>query len=84
MISSRMCVIGVLYAIIIATMLFVINGLSLSGGHPVVLTIFIALMTIIMAYIIYIHYKKPLKDLRHWGIAFALLFTLYLVLPLSF
>ena len=81
--ANKVCIsLGVIYAVLIATMLFVINSLALSSGHPVVLTVFIALMTIMMAYIIYVHCKKPLKDLRHWGIAFALLFTLYLVFAL--
>ncbi len=81
--ANKVCIVlGIIYAMLIATMVFVINGLSLAGGHPFLLMTFIILMTIMMAYIIYVHFKKPLRDMRHWGIAFALLFFVYLVFAL--
>lgn len=63
-------------------MLFVINNLSLSGEHPVALSVFIALMSVTMVLVLVIHYKKPLKDLRQWGVVLALLFTVYSVIAL--
>ena len=81
--ANKVCVsLGFIYALFISAMLFVINNLSLSGEHPVALSVFIALMTFTMVLVLVIHYKKPLKDLRQWGVVLALLFTVYSVIAL--
>ena len=81
--AVKVCVsLGIIYALFISTMLLVINGLSLSGGHPAAFSVIGSLMTVTMALVLVIHYKKPLKDLRQWGIVLALLFTVYSVIAL--
>mgnify|MGYP002540200714 FL=1 len=81
--ANKVCVsLGFIYALFISAMLFVINNLSLSGEHPVALSVFIALMSVTMVLVLVIHYKKPLKDLRQWGVVLALLFTVYSVIAL--
>lgn len=81
--ANKVCVsLGVLYAALVSAMLFLIDGLFLPGGRPAVLTAAVAVMTLLMAGVVCVHVKKPLKDLRQWGIAFALVFTLYTVFAL--
>lgn len=81
--AGKVCVsLGIIYALFISTMLFVINGLSLSGRHPAAFSVIGSLMTVTMGLVLVIHYKKPLKDLRQWGIVLALLFTVYSVIAL--
>lgn len=75
--ANRVCVgLGILYVAIGGTMVWAGHMLSRSGG---VLPTFLVLLTLAMVCVLYIHSKKPLQDLRHWGIAFALVFTLYML-----
>lgn len=75
--ANRVCVaLGILYVAIGGTMVWTGQMLSCAGG---VLPTFFVLLTLAMVRVLYIHSKKPLQDLRHWGIAFALVFTLYML-----
>ena len=58
--ANKVCVfLGILYAVILSAMIFGINRLSLSGAHPVILTVFISLMTLTMIAVLYVHHVKP-------------------------
>ncbi len=81
--ADKVCIsLWCIYAVLVALMIFVVNSLTLSGTHPVLLTLFIVLMTLVMGYVMYLHYTKPLKDLRQWSLALTLIFTLFTVFAL--
>lgn len=71
-----------IYALILAVMLLVCNNLPLIGGHPVIVGIFVFLETALMGFVFLVHHKMPFKDVRGYGLGFAIIFALYLVLVL--
>lgn len=73
---------GVIYAALMATMIFGVSRLSLTGARPAAVIVFSILMTLMFGYIIWTHIRKPFKDLRHWGVAFLILFFIYLMFAL--
>lgn len=76
--ANQICIaLGVLYGAFVALMIGAGKMLSVSSGR--VLPIFLALMTLAMVRVLWVHHKKPLQDLRYWGIAFVFLLTLYFV-----
>ncbi len=81
--ANQVCTaLGAVYALIVVAMFFLMSRGALTGGNPIVMSIFIVLLTLSFLAVLFIHYLKPMKDLRHWGIVFAILFAVYLVLVL--
>ena len=73
---------GIIYAVLSVLMLTVMRTSPVNGAHNVAPWIYFALNTLLYGGMIFVHIKRPFKDLRHYGILFAVLFCIFMFIIL--
>ncbi|MBQ7836435.1 MAG: sel1 repeat family protein [Clostridia bacterium] len=69
---------GIIYAALSVLMLAVLRESPVNGVHAVAPWIFFAINTLLYGGMIFVHIKRPFKDLRHYSIFFAVLFCIFM------
>lgn len=69
---------GIIYAVLSVLMLAVFRVSPVNGTHAVAPWIFFVINTLLYGGMIFVHIKRPFKDLRHYSILFAVLFCIFM------
>lgn len=69
---------GVIYVALSVLMLTVFGNSPVNGAHAVAPWIFFVINTLLYGGMVFVHMKRPFKDLRHYSIFFAVLFCIFM------